>query len=368
VGIIDRAIQLPVTITVCAVLVILFGLISLFRVPVQLTPDVERPKISVRTFWFGASPEEVEKEIIIPQEDKLKTLEGLVKMESESLDSSGTVTLTFDVGTDIDTSLLKVSNKLTQVPSYPERAEKPVLISAGEQRQAMAYITLRKTKGDPSDILFEKTYAKNFIKPRMERVPGVGFVDVFGGRDREMQVILKPGALAHYSLTAQNVVSALRRENRNTSAGDFDEGKRRYVVRVLGEYRSPEQIEAVVVKRVNDIPIYIHDVARVNMGYGDQDVVVLQHNYETLVFKVVQSAGTNVLVVMRKLQETIKDLNDNYLSQRNFKLKQVYDSTEYIYSSIERVRQNIFLGGCFAVVVLLIFLRSISSVLIITTA
>jgi len=368
VGVIDRSIQLPVTITVGAVLVILFGLISLFRVPVQLTPDVEKPKISIRTDWPGASPEEVEKEIIIPQEDKLKTLEGLVKMESESLDSSGIVTLTFEVGTDIDTALLKVSNKLTQVPSYPETALKPVLISAGEQRQAMAYITLKKTKGDPSEILFEKTYAKNFIKPRMERVPGVGFVDVFGGREREMQVILKPDALAHYGLTAQDVISALRRENKNTSAGDFDEGKRRYVVRVLGEYRSPKQVEAVVVKRVNDIPIYIHDVARVVMGYGDQDIIVLQHNYETLVFKVVQSVGSNVLVVMRKLKETIKELNDNYLSQRHFKLKQVYDSTEYIYSSIERVRQNIFLGGCLAVVVLLIFLRSISSLLIITTA
>jgi len=368
VGVIDRSIQLPVTITVGAVLVILFGLISLFRVPVQLTPDVEKPKISVSTDWPGASPEEVEKEIIIPQEDKLKTLEGLLKMESESVDSSGIVTLTFEIGTDIDAALLKVSNKLTQVPSYPETALKPVLISAGEQKQAMAYIILRKTKGDPSEILFEKSYAINFIKPLMERVPGVGFVDVFGGRERQMQVILKPDALAHYRLTAQDVISALRRENRNTSAGDFDEGKRRYVVRVLGEFRSPEQIEAVVVKWVNDIPIYIHDVARVVMGYGDQDIIVLQHNYETLVFKVVQSVGTNVLVVMRKLKETIKDLNDNYLSQRNFKLEQVYDSTEYIYSSIERVRQNIFLGGCLAVAVLLIFLRSISSVLIITTA
>ncbi|MCP4667826.1 MAG: efflux RND transporter permease subunit, partial [Deltaproteobacteria bacterium] len=104
-GIIDRAIKLPVTVSVGTILIILFGFISLFRVPVQLTPDVEKPKISVRTLWPGASPEEVEKEIIIPQEDKLKTLEGLLEMDSESRDSLGNVTLTFEIGTDMDAAL-----------------------------------------------------------------------------------------------------------------------------------------------------------------------------------------------------------------------------------------------------------------------
>ena len=127
-GIIDRSIKLPVTVTVGAILIILFGFISFFRVPVQLTPDVEKPKISVNTVWSGASPEEVEKEIIIPQEDKLKTLEGLLEMESESRDSSGNVTLTFEIGTDMDAALLKVSNKLNLVPEYPENVEKPIII------------------------------------------------------------------------------------------------------------------------------------------------------------------------------------------------------------------------------------------------
>ncbi|MBW1949823.1 MAG: efflux RND transporter permease subunit [Deltaproteobacteria bacterium] len=95
---IEKAIRLPVTVTVGAILIVLFGLISLFRVPVQLTPDVEKPKISVRTIWPGAGPEEVEKEIVIPQEDKLKALEGLVEMESESHDSMGNITLTFQIG------------------------------------------------------------------------------------------------------------------------------------------------------------------------------------------------------------------------------------------------------------------------------
>lgn len=366
-GIIDRSIKLPVTVTVGAILIILFGFISFFRVPVQLTPDVEKPKISVKTVWSGASPEEVEKDIIIPQEDKLKTLEGLLEMESESRDSSANITLTFEIGTDMDAALLKVSNKLNLVPEYPENVEKPIIISASEQRQAIAYIILKKTGSDTSGIEFEKSYAENFIKPRLERVPDVGLVEVLGGRERELQVILKPDILALYRLTVQDVVSALQRENKNTSAGDFDEGKRRYILRVLGEYRSPEEVEAVVIKRVDDAPITIGDVAKVIMGFDDGDVIVRQHDYETLVFRVIQTVGANVLTVMGRLKETIRDLNKEYLVHRGLELKQVYDSTDYIYSSIKRVRQNIFFGGFLAVIVLLLFLRNVSSVLVVTT-
>jgi len=367
-GIIDRSIQLPVTVTVGAILIILFGIISLFRVPVQLIPDVEKPKISVMTAWPGASPQEVEKEIIIPQEDKLKTLEGLVEMASESRDSLGNVTLTFEIGSDMDAALLKVSNKLNLVPNYPERAEKPIIISASEQRQAIAYIVLKKTGENNSDIDFHKTYAENFIKPRLERVSGVGLVQVFGGRERELQVILKPDALAFYRLTVRDVVSAIRRENRNTSAGDFDEGKRRYILRVLGEYRSPEEVEAVVIKRVDDTPVTIGDVASVSLGFGKTTVTVRQHDYKALVFRVVQTAGANVLTVMGRLKKSLKDLNENYLIHRNLELIQVYDSTDYIYASINRVRQNIFLGASLAVIVLFVFLRNISSIVVVTTA
>jgi hydrophobic/amphiphilic exporter-1 (mainly G- bacteria), HAE1 family len=368
VGAVERAIRLPVTVSVGAALIILFGFISLFRVPVQLTPDVEKPKISVRTTWRGASPEEVEKEIIIPQEDKLKTLEGLLEMESESRESLGDVTLTFALETDMDAAILKVSNKLNQVPSYPDNVEKPIIVSASEQREAIAYLILRKTRGDPADIDFEKTYAENFIKPRLERVPGVGLVEQFGGREQELQVILEPDALATFQLTVDDVTSAIRRENRNTTGGDFDEGKRRYLLRVLGEYRAPRDVEEVVIKRVDGVPVTVGDVGRVKLGFAKRNVIVRQHNDSTLVFKVVQTAGTNVLTVMTGLKETIKKLNDQYLQHRGLSLEQVYDTTEYIYASIERVRDNIFLGSALAVIVLLLFLRSVTSVMVIAVA
>ena len=128
---VDASIKRPVSVVVGVLFVALFGLISLYRIPVQLTPDVDRPIVNVSTFWPGASPEEVEQEIVQRQEEQLKSLEGLVKMTSESQDSRGNVTLEFNVGIDPDAVLLKVSNKLNQVTGYPLDAERPVLSAGG---------------------------------------------------------------------------------------------------------------------------------------------------------------------------------------------------------------------------------------------
>jgi len=121
------AIRYPVTTAVGVILLLLFGAIALKRIPVQLTPTVEEPEISVTTFWPGASPYEIEREIVDEQEEQLKALEGLVKLESTSQDSYGSIDLTFQIGTDKDTALLKVANALDQVPRYPADADKPII-------------------------------------------------------------------------------------------------------------------------------------------------------------------------------------------------------------------------------------------------
>ena len=124
---VDTAIKKPVTVTVGVILIVLFGFISLFRIPIQLTPNVDIPEVSVETVWRGASPQEVERDIIDEQEDQLKNVDGLDKMKSESRDGSGSINLRFELGTDQDTALLKVSNKLDQVKEYPRDVDKPII-------------------------------------------------------------------------------------------------------------------------------------------------------------------------------------------------------------------------------------------------
>ncbi|MCZ6555556.1 MAG: efflux RND transporter permease subunit, partial [Candidatus Dadabacteria bacterium] len=232
---VDISIKKPVSVAVGVIFIILFGFIALFNIPVQLTPDIDKPTITVSTFWQGASPQEVETEIIREQEDELKTLDNLVEMTSESQDSRGSIVLEFAIGTDIDAAVVDVSNKLNQVEEYPDDVDQPVISTTDVGASAMAWFILKPKEGNDVDIYQYHDFVDDFIRPRFERVSGVGSSNVFGGFEREMQVIVDPNALAARGITLSEMADALRRENNNYSAGSFDEGKRRYIVRTVGE-------------------------------------------------------------------------------------------------------------------------------------
>ena len=144
---VDTAIKKPVTVTVGVLLLVLFGSISLFRIPIQLTPNVDLPEISITTTWRGASPVEVEREIVDAQEDELKNLEGLVEIKSESQDSTAYINLMFEIGTDTDEALLRVSNSLERVKKYPDDVEKPIIKSGGRREKAIAWMVLQALDG-----------------------------------------------------------------------------------------------------------------------------------------------------------------------------------------------------------------------------
>lgn len=365
---VDFSINKPVSVTVGVILLVLFGLISLFRIPIQLTPNVDIPEVSVETVWQGASPQEVEREIVDVQEDELKNVEGLDEMKSESSDGIAYISLLFEIGEDPDAALLKVSNKLDQVKRYPLNVDKPVIKSGGRFETAIAWLILKARDGYKGVLSHEYDFCDEHIKPRLERIPGVASSNIYGGKERELQVIVDPDALAARNVTIPELMAALDIENKNVSAGDFDEGKRRYIARTVGEYGSPEQVAEVVVKRVNGAPITVGDIARVSLGYAEADVAVRHEGIPTIVLNAVRETGSNVLVVMQKLREALDELNNGILKERGLYIEQAYDETNYIYDAIRLVRQNIFVGGGLAIIVLLVFLRNFTSTLIIAVS
>ncbi|NKB70925.1 MAG: MMPL family transporter [Candidatus Latescibacteria bacterium] len=368
---VDTSIKRPVSVAVGVLLVALFGLISLFRIPIQLIPDVDRPVVNVGTFWPGASPEEVEQEIIQRQEEELKSLEGLIEMTSESADSRGTISLEFNVGVDPDATLLKVSNKLNQVSGYPADAEQPTISTGGGATSgAITWIMLDKRPDhpDPIDVQRYRDFAEEVIETALERVPGVSQSNIFGGFERELQVTVDPQALAARQLTVEQMAAAIQRENANISAGSFDEGKRRYIVRTVGQYKSPADIEEVVIRANNGTQVRVGDIARVQLGYQRPTSTVRQKGRATIAVNCQRETGANVLEVMDGIRRTIVELNEGPLAREGLLLTQVYDETIYIESAIDLVQNNIVIGGLLAIIVLLLFLRSASSVAIIATA
>ncbi len=409
---IEGFVRNPVKVAVGVILVTLFGVIALLRMPMQLTPEVQIPTISVTTRWPGASPQEVETEIIQEQEEQLKAVENVTKMTSEATDSQGTITLEFVVGTDMSEALLMVNSRLQQVPEYPEDADEPVIATSNSSDSPIAWfiLTARMPEREVFDDFIAKhpehkdllqpvlnahssslaelrlrrlvakqgekhpelsqllppaidvpsmrKFAEDEIEAQFERVSGVSNSNVLGGRDPELQVVVDPEKLAARGLTIQNVRQALRAQNKDTSGGDLWEGKRRWVVRTLGQFRDPAQVEHQILSTAPDgSPIYIRDVADVVMTHKKPDGFVKSFGTTCIAINVIRRTGANVLDVMEGLKQENQRLNDGILKEHHLRLKQVYDETEYINAAIHRVEEDIFIGAALTMLSLMLFLH-----------
>ncbi|QDU51155.1 efflux RND transporter permease subunit [Gimesia panareensis] len=399
----------PVKVTVGVLLTVLFGLVALTRMPMQLTPEVQRPTITVETRWPGASPQEVEREIVLEQEEQLKSVEGITKLSSESADSKGTITLEFLVGTNMDEALLKVNSRLQQVPEYPEDADQPIISTANAADRPIAWFILSSRLPDKEKILafgekhpelkerlevISKTpnpglamlrlrllseeypdvrgeilpqedievtklrrFAEDEIEARFERVAGVSQSNVLGGLEEELQVVVDSEQLAARQLTIADVRRVLRGQNADTSAGDFWEGKRRWVVRTLGQFRNIEEVEDQLLAIRDGAPVYVRDVAEVRLGYKKPDGLVRRFGESSIAVNCIRETGANVLEIMNGLRDAAQDIDETVLKPRGLQLVQVYDETDYIYSSVDLVKNNIFIGGALTMIVLMSFLH-----------
>lgn len=366
-SLINSAIKFPVTVIVGVLIAVISGYLALQIVPVQLTPEVERPTISVSTVWPGASPEEIEKEIIEKQEEYLKSIEGVLEMTSESQDSRGAITLEFPVGTDISSAFVRVSNKLNEVPFYPETADRPVISTSSPFDRAIGWFVV---KSEDSTIYLPhmQSFIEDMVKPRMERVEGVSAINLFGGLEQELHVVFEPDKLASSGITISQLANALRSENRNISAGDFSEGKRRYVVRTISRYETIPSVQETVVAMKNGVPIRVKDIAEVEIAYQKPQAQVRHKGQVAIAFNAQRRIGANVIEVMDNLLAEMAIINEEIMEPRGMRIENVYTETVYINSAIDLVFSNIYLGGFLAILTLFVFLRSKSAILVIAVS
>ncbi len=401
----------PVKVTVGILIVSLFGSISLLTMPKQMIPAVQNPVLSVDTSWPGASPSEIEREIVQEQEEQLAAVEGLVKMTSTCRSGSASITMEFAVGTDIGDAMMRVNTRLQQVREYPLNANEPVIEASDTSDSPIARFALTARppsiqqitefqgrhpdlaeKLEPSrtaantglrvfrlrqvyaqlgdqhpelsellpaevDLQEVRKLSEDIIEPQFERVPGVAEADTYGGQQEELQVIVDPERLAARQLTIADVRAALSGQNKDTSAGDLWEGKRRYIIRTLGQFRDPDQVRSQILSSEGGMPVYVGDVADVRVAYKKVDSLSRRYGLTSNGLSVRRASDANVLEVMEGLYQTTRDLNDGVLKRLNLELFQYYDETEYIKSAISLVQQNIFVGGTLTIIVLMLFLH-----------
>jgi HAE1 family hydrophobic/amphiphilic exporter-1 len=362
--IVRYALTKPVSIIVAVILVVTFGLIGLNKLPVQLTPDVETPQITVRTTWAGATPYEVEKEIVEKQEETLKGLRGLTKMESSSYNNLGEITLSFALGTNLDDALLRVSNKLNEVSNYPDNVNRPAIEAAGADSSPVIWMMLKTKPENQSHINIYRTYFEDYVRQHLERVEGVGSLFVFGGTESELHIELDVQKMAKYNVTIDQLAGAVTKANSTISAGVLGIGRKNYRVRTIGQFQSPEEALNVVVYEDGLKRVYLGDIATVSKGYKKETGSVLHNGEQIIVIGVRKEPGTNVLTMTESVEREVERLNSSMLGANNLYIDMVYDQRPYINRAINLVKQNVAIGGLLAISVLLVFLRSVRSTLV----
>ncbi|WP_421901068.1 efflux RND transporter permease subunit [Maridesulfovibrio sp.] len=362
------SIEKPVSVLVGVILLVLFGGLALSGLPYQLSPSVTEPEITVETSWTGATPYEIERDIIEEQEKVLKGVTGLMEMESECFDSFGRISLRFKIGTDIDDALLRVSNKLNEVKKYPSDSDRPIISATGASASPVIWMILRTLPDNKQHINEFATYFEDDVRQYLERVDGVADLFIGGGTENEMHIIIAPEKLAAYNLTIDKVTEVLQSENANVSAGNLGVGRRDYRIRTTSEFKSPEEVESVVITSSGQQRVTIGDVGKVVPGFEKQTVAMLHNGVPGIAVGVKPEPGSNVLEVTKNVRKVVEELNAGVLAKKGVFLDWVYDQAPYINGAIDLVKQNIIIGGVLAVIVLLIFLQSFSATIIVAIA
>ena len=359
------AVENPVKVLVGVCFLVIFGIQAFLNMPYRLIPSIEYPQISVSTYWRGASPYEVEKEILERQERVLKTIPGLIDCESTARESSAYITLMFDMDVPVNDAILLVANKLNEVSGYPENMNQPTIRAANTDAVSVVDLMLLTDDTNKRSIDEYLSFFEETIKPYFDRVKGVADVSYWGGRARQIQIDVDPYRLSAYNITLSAIISALNLENVNISAGTIDFGAKDYRFRTIGEAKTPQDIRDIVVISSDNARIKLGDIANVGYGFSKRSTIVSYGNTNALSVGIVAQAGANVLELTNDVDKVVEDLNNGILKNNGLKFVKIADQKNYILQAIALVKSNIIVGGLLAVIVLLVFLRSVRATLVI---
>ncbi|CAO3379124.1 efflux RND transporter permease subunit [Azospirillum argentinense] len=351
----------PLAALVSILILCLLGAVSVFRIPVQMIPDISPRRIMVDTNWPGATPQDVEQEILIEQEKYLRAIPGLVRLSSNAEFGGGQVELELPAGTSIDEALIHIDNALSQVTDYPETVDRPRIVAESATAEPFLFFGVERLDGatDADSIQRETNWIENVLRPRLERVAGVAKAEVIGGAAQEIHVLLDPLKLSARNLNVGTVRDAIRARNRDVSGGDRDFGKRRYFLRTIGRFADLEDLADLIVARENGTAIRLRDVGSVTMATEEARSVAFADGRPTLLVTIGKRAGANVIAVKEAVTDAVEELNRHALKERGLTMRLLSEDVRYMERSIDNVLSNLIAGSVLAAVVLLLFLRSI---------
>lgn len=357
------AIHRPVTVLMVCLMAILLGSVAYVRIPVDLMPEIVYPTISVRAEYQGVAPEEMETLVVRPLEEAFSAAPHVEKISSSVYEGLCYVRVGFDYGVDIDEAANELRTRLDRRRRYlPEDMDPPTMYKYDSSQYPIMYLAVSAKDMGQKDL---RHFVEKQIQHRLERVPGVAAFTVRGGLRREIHVDLDLKKLRALELSIPEVVRILQRENMNRPVGPVDEGRFEVLLRTRGEFRSLEEIRNVVLTTRNSVPVHVRDIAAVDDSHEDTDYLVSVDGQPGVRMYVYKQAGANTVQVSDGLWAEVDRI---HRSLPQVRIEKTRDSADFIRASINNVQRAMLQGAGLAVFVLLFFLRSLSSTMIIGVA
>ena len=351
----------PIFTIMVVLIVILLGIISLLRLPIDLMPDISYPTLSISCSYANAGPEEVEELITRPIEQAMSAVPGVEEVSSVSSEGQSSVRISFSWGTDLNEAANDIRDRLDRVVrQLPEEVDRPTL----RKFDMASFPVLILGASSKLDPIQTRRILEDEVQYRLEQLPGVASVDISGGLQREIHVSLDPAKINALSIPLDRIISSIREGNVNIPAGTIEQGNFEITVRTPGEYTDLEQLENTVIAIRQGVPIKLREIASVEDSWRKITRVVRVNGQSGIRLSINKQSGKNTVEVAQGALKELEGINRD-LPQIN--IIPIIDTSDYIERSIRNVGTSAVYGGLLAVIVLLVFLRNLRSTIIIAT-
>ena len=356
----------PVAVVMFTLAVLLFGMVSLSRLPVTLLPDLSYPTLTVRTELEGAAPTEIETLLSKPIEEAVGVIKNVRRVTSVSRAGTSDVTLEFNWGTKMDYAVLDVREKLDTL-ELPKEAKRPIVLRFDPSSDPVLKLGLAlkgdaAIKPDEASLKRLRRVAEDLVQKPLEAVTGVAAVKISGGLEDEVQVLVDLHKLAQQNLTLEQVGARLTAENVNLSGGRVEQGASRYLVRTLNQFRDLQQMREVILQTRSNAtggdnrPVYLKDVAEVRSGYKEREAVIRIGGNEAVEIAIYKEGDGNTVETAKTVHKRLETLGKSLPG--DMELKPLYDQSVFIESAINEVMEAAIIGGILAVLIVYLFLGS----------